>query len=105
MSMLIVLYFTEKSAKMSTNNTWDDLKLPPHIRPIAYDITLHPNLTTNEYRGSVLITINVTKASKEIIVHIKKLNISVNILRRSAMAPFNQEGNFLNTVEHIEKFL
>lgn len=55
---------------------WTDIRLPDSVRPIHYDLFLHPNLTTFDCKGSVEIWLNVTRVTNFIIIHSKDLNIT-----------------------------
>nr|XP_033770421.1 leucyl-cystinyl aminopeptidase isoform X2 [Geotrypetes seraphini] len=60
---------------------WAQHRLPNSIRPLHYDLFLHPNLTTGIFTGFVQIMLNVTQESKSIILHSLGLNITnVNLI-------------------------
>ena len=55
---------------------WTDIRLPESIRPIHYDLFLHPNLTTFYCKGSVEIWLNITRVTDFIVIHSKDLNVT-----------------------------
>ncbi|XP_015918798.1 glutamyl aminopeptidase [Parasteatoda tepidariorum] len=64
--------------KSKTGETfpWHDIRLPPFIVPIHYNLFMHPNLNTFENTGSVNITFMVTMQTNFIVLHSKELNLS-----------------------------
>ncbi|XP_030049270.1 LOW QUALITY PROTEIN: leucyl-cystinyl aminopeptidase [Microcaecilia unicolor] len=62
---------------------WAQYRLPDSIRPLRYDLVLHPNLTTGIFTGFVQIMLEVTRESKSIILHSSGLNIT-NVTLTSA---------------------
>ncbi|KAM3940672.1 leucyl-cystinyl aminopeptidase [Leptodactylus fuscus] len=48
---------------------WTKSRLPNDIKPLEYDITLHPNLTTLEFSGKVTIKLNIVGNTKAIVLH------------------------------------
>ena len=40
---------------------WQQLRLPPHILPEAYDIALHPNLTESWFKVRVVLFVKKLK--------------------------------------------
>ncbi|XP_066509399.1 leucyl-cystinyl aminopeptidase-like [Hoplias malabaricus] len=48
---------------------WTMLKLPASVRPIHYNISLQPNLTTMTFQGSVSIRIMVLQETKRVVLH------------------------------------
>ncbi|KAG7481393.1 hypothetical protein MATL_G00066280 [Megalops atlanticus] len=55
---------------------WTDLRLPASLRPLHYDLSLHPNLTTNSFQGSVSITIEAVSDTKTIVLHSSDMEIT-----------------------------
>jgi puromycin-sensitive aminopeptidase len=51
------------------------IRLPRNVWPIHYDIQLAPNLELCMFNGSVRITLQVSKPTKEIVFHAKELDI------------------------------
>ncbi|XP_076006764.1 endoplasmic reticulum aminopeptidase 2 [Genypterus blacodes] len=62
-----------------TNNLsfpWSRLRLPRHIIPLHYHLSLHPNLTTHSFTASVQIQIDVQNNTNWVVLHSKGLQIS-----------------------------
>ena len=58
-------------------------RLPKEIRPLKYDLFLHPNLENNTFNGRVSILIDITGKQKLIKLHQKELAItSVKLTKR-----------------------
>ncbi|KAH8358639.1 hypothetical protein KR093_001496, partial [Drosophila rubida] len=51
-------------------------RLPTALVPTHYELYLHPELDTGNFTGQELISINVTEATKQIILHSNKLVIN-----------------------------
>uniref|UniRef100_A0A1A8RCC1 Aminopeptidase n=1 Tax=Nothobranchius rachovii TaxID=451742 RepID=A0A1A8RCC1_9TELE len=58
---------------------WDQMRLPQTISPLHYDLTIHPNLTTQDFTGVVRISLDVHKDTSAVILHAKQMEIS-NVL-------------------------
>lgn len=59
---------------------WTKSRLPDYIKPLEYDITLYPNLTTMEFSGKVTIKLNVVGNTKAIVLHSSGLqDIQANV--------------------------
>lgn len=54
---------------------WDDIRLPPFVVPLHYDLHMHPNLTGAHNWGSVNITFHLNGASDFLVLHAKNLTI------------------------------
>ncbi|XP_058129124.1 aminopeptidase A-like [Anopheles ziemanni] len=67
-------------------------RLPRHIRPVHYDLWLHPDLQRETFAGRVRIDLNVTEPTNYIVVHSKKLAITETVLRELA-ATGGQDGS------------
>ncbi|KAE9420675.1 hypothetical protein Angca_006404, partial [Angiostrongylus cantonensis] len=62
---------------------WKDIRLPRDVVPFSYNLTIHPNITTNNLIGSVAIDIEVLNMTKLIVLHhdriiMRNFRISVN---------------------------
>uniref|UniRef100_A0A9J8BVG1 Leucyl/cystinyl aminopeptidase n=1 Tax=Cyprinus carpio carpio TaxID=630221 RepID=A0A9J8BVG1_CYPCA len=95
-SMIMVIYFlpgctfTRKGCKKSNSTMdsiypistsgepfpWTELRLPPSVYPVHYNISLHPNLTLMTFQGSVSILVQVLNETKNIVLHSSDMNIS-----------------------------
>ncbi|GAB6019205.1 hypothetical protein CHUAL_000819 [Chamberlinius hualienensis] len=59
-----------------TNSPWESIRLPRNALPIQYQIVLHPNLTTNQFKGVCRILVNVTSPTRYFVLHSLNLNIT-----------------------------
>uniref|UniRef100_A0A3Q2Y4Q1 Aminopeptidase n=1 Tax=Hippocampus comes TaxID=109280 RepID=A0A3Q2Y4Q1_HIPCM len=91
-SMTMVLYFLPgcifsktgcpKQENKTSNGTDDELfpwaqyQLPRSIRPLSYDLTLSPNLSTMTFSGHTVINMFVLHNTKRIVLHSAHLNIT-----------------------------
>ena len=67
------------SHSLATNGEvfpWPDIRLPPNVHPVHYELFLHPNLTTFAMTGSVEILLTVDRETNFFVVHSKDLNVS-----------------------------
>lgn len=55
---------------------WNKMRLPVTVSPLHYHLLIHPNLTSLDFTGMVLIQIEVHENTKNIILHSKDLHIS-----------------------------
>ncbi|XP_059825427.1 leucyl-cystinyl aminopeptidase-like isoform X1 [Hypanus sabinus] len=55
---------------------WPKMRLPKAVVPIHYDLTLHPNLTTLNFTGSVHITLRIMEDTNNITLHSSDLEIT-----------------------------
>ena len=62
---------------------WNNIRLPTTVVPLAYDLFMHPNLTTFTFVGTVVITLDVRKDTNFFLFHMKKLYISSYDLYKS----------------------
>ncbi|XP_065165053.1 endoplasmic reticulum aminopeptidase 1-like isoform X2 [Atheta coriaria] len=60
---------------------WNNVRLPPYIKPTRYNITIHPNLTTLEVKGQVSIEFHVEKDTHFIVLHSKNLSITDKMIQ------------------------
>ncbi|XP_076317960.1 uncharacterized protein LOC143229476 isoform X3 [Tachypleus tridentatus] len=77
---------TEKQEVTTTEipEPWHDFRLPQHIRPVNYDLMLHPDLKANLFDGKVTIEVELTKPTNYFIVHIYKLNVTKSVVQRKS---------------------
>ncbi|XP_030647452.1 leucyl-cystinyl aminopeptidase isoform X2 [Chanos chanos] len=54
---------------------WTEPRLPASVRPVHYDLSLHPNLTTMIFQGNVSIRMLVLQDAKKIVLHSSGLKI------------------------------
>ncbi|XP_004703531.1 leucyl-cystinyl aminopeptidase isoform X1 [Echinops telfairi] len=55
---------------------WAQIRLPTAIKPLRYELTLHPNLTSMTFKGSVTISIQALQVTWNVILHSTDHNIS-----------------------------
>ncbi|GJQ68130.1 hypothetical protein Trydic_g10715 [Trypoxylus dichotomus] len=60
---------------------WTTIRLPSFIKPIRYNITIHPNLTTHEVKGQVSIEFYIEKDTNFIVLHSKNLTITDKLVQ------------------------
>ena len=53
---------------------YKQMRIPKDIRPVHYDLFLHPNLDTLHFKGKVQILIRCFNSTSKIIFHMKKLH-------------------------------
>ncbi|XP_059825431.1 leucyl-cystinyl aminopeptidase-like isoform X2 [Hypanus sabinus] len=56
---------------------WPKMRLPKAVVPMHYDLTLHPNLTTLNFTGSVHISLRIMEDTNNITLHSSGLKITV----------------------------
>ncbi|TSM85985.1 Leucyl-cystinyl aminopeptidase [Bagarius yarrelli] len=71
-SAMEVIYPISKSGDMFP---WTSLRLPTSVHPVDYEISLHPNLSTMTFSGSVAITMLVLQETKKVVLHSSDLKI------------------------------
>ncbi|CAJ0950366.1 unnamed protein product [Ranitomeya imitator] len=60
---------------------WTKSRLPTYIKPLEYDITLFPNLTTLTFSGKVNIKLNIIGTTNAIVLHSSGLHdIQANVI-------------------------
>lgn len=59
------------------------LRLPDTVKPVHYDLLIHPNLTFLNFTGSVQIQLEVLQDTKHILLHSKNLHISKAVVLHS----------------------
>lgn len=62
---------------------WHKMRLPETIKPLHYDLHIHPNLTSLDFTGTVEIQLEVLQNTDSIILHSKNLQISKAVLLES----------------------
>ena len=66
----------QSSLRKDITFPYQNIRLPNHIRPLSYDIYIHPNLTTFKFSGRVNIALRCYKPTKDIILHSRDLRVS-----------------------------
>ena len=68
---------TEKASETTDDPfPYREIRLPDNVFPIAYSLSIHPNLTTFKFTGKVEIILQATESTNFIILHVKSLKIS-----------------------------
>lgn len=78
---------------------WRNIRLPPSISPLEYDIYLHPNLTQRKFSGDVTIKCQVLEKTDFVVLHSRDLvvtQVSVKTL------PDNDEKKITNQLEYTK---
>ena len=74
---------------------WWKVRLPDSIVPVHYDVLLYIDLKKLEFSGNVTILVNVTKPTKNVLVHVNKMNVtSVSVEKASGGS---KQNVFLST--------
>ena len=107
---------TSNSSELYTKNgepyPWKSIRLPDFVRPVHYDLFMHPNLTTFLNKGSVEILITALDNVNFIVLNVKELNLTdfyltkasysqIKIRRHLIYEPFEQL--YIELDEHLEK--
>ncbi|KAJ8675168.1 hypothetical protein QAD02_010954 [Eretmocerus hayati] len=91
---------------MSQQESDIPFRLPKAVKPLLYDLYLHPDLEKGTFQGKVSILINVAEKQRNIILHQKDLNISSVILGLHNQANDHSiEIKESHTVEEKEVFV
>lgn len=67
---------------MQSSKSKKSVRLSPHLIPVQYSVTLRPDLEAHVFEGEESITIKITKATKQITLHSKDLNIALAQLQK-----------------------
>lgn len=73
---------------------WTKSRLPNAIIPLEYDITLHPNLTTMTFCGSIRIKMKIIEDTKTVVLHSSGL--------QNIEASFNATGGATRKLSILE---
>jgi len=55
---------------------YQNIRIPDHVRPLSYDIYIHPNLTTFKFSGRVKIELRCYQPTRNIIFHVRDLRVA-----------------------------
>lgn len=74
-------------------NHTDNFRLPSTVRPISYDLRIHPHILNNgfKFKGNVSIQVNVTETCQNITMHANGLTIQESDVRLHRVA--DEKGN------------
>lgn len=64
-------------------------RLPKEVKPLHYDLYLHPNLVDGTFKGQVTILIDVMEVKNYIALHQKDLNIT-----KTTLKTYDRDENF-----------
>jgi len=76
---------------------WTNIRLPETVKPLSYELFIHPNLSTFHFEGNVTMSFSVSKPTNFLLFHIKTLNISSYELFETST-----DGHTSNRVEVVE---
>ena len=68
---------SKKNPNLDKESTfpYKNIRLPNHIRPLSYDVYIHPNLTTFKFSGKVKILLQCVQPTKNVILHLRDLRV------------------------------
>lgn len=67
----------ERSLNPQPRATSDNYRLPTHVYPVHYDLTLEPNFSNFSFAGEASIELQVTEETNNITLHAYNLTVSV----------------------------
>lgn len=62
--------------KTKKNKKIKNVRLPSHVVPVHYDVTLKPDLEAHTFSGEVVVNLELKKTVKEITLHSKDLDLT-----------------------------
>lgn len=72
---------------MNTNNK-KSVRLPNHISPISYKLTIKPDLESFTFTGNEIIKIKIDKETNKITLHSKDIDIETAMIRKDKIEQF-----------------
>ncbi|XP_053107584.1 glutamyl aminopeptidase isoform X2 [Hemicordylus capensis] len=63
-------------AKSGEHGGWEDFRLPLYVNPVHYDLELKPEMEADRYTGTVTISINLTKPTRHLWLHLRETKIT-----------------------------
>jgi hypothetical protein len=75
-------------------------RLPASVRPLYYDLRLNPNFDTEDFTGSVKISLKVLEPTKSVILHANKLAISDYSLSQLSESGQSKNVNITSAYEY-----
>lgn len=94
------------NSDMSSISAQDiDFRLPPEVRPLHYDLYLHPDLNKGTFEGRVSILIDLSDVRKFLILHQKDLKVdTVTLHKHDATSKSELEINSVGEIEIKESY-
>lgn len=73
---------TAAGTTVNPTEPWKNLRLPHHVKPIHYDITLYPDFYENNgwFYGNETVELEVKQPARYILIHANFLNITRTVL-------------------------
>lgn len=67
------------SPTLGSRAVWDNPRLPPHVVPLHYSVTLYPVFAGNDsvFYGNESLILFVRNATRHILLHSKRLNVTL----------------------------
>lgn len=91
---------------------WMKLKLPNNVKPVTYDLFLHPQINGDSFSGKVSMIVEVSGNTKYILVHRRGLTITQSSLQTVGAAPrkieirnFENDKNEFYVIETLSETL
>lgn len=82
-----------------------DFRLPPEVKPVHYDLYLHPDLKKGTFKGRVIISIDILKKQKFLALHQLDLKIdSVSLYKYDASNKSKLGNQSLENIEIKESY-
>ncbi|XP_063592167.1 endoplasmic reticulum aminopeptidase 1-like [Penaeus indicus] len=83
---------------------WTSVRLPTHVRPLHYDLSLHPNLTSRYVKGELTIKLTAIEETQQIVIHGHELNVTSYKLHNKYEKPIGI-NKFLEYPAHQQLYL
>ncbi|XP_037789937.1 endoplasmic reticulum aminopeptidase 1-like [Penaeus monodon] len=83
---------------------WTSVRLPTHVRPLHYDLSLHPNLTSRYVKGELTIKLTAIEETQQIVIHGHELNVTSYKLHNKYEKPIGI-SKFLEYPAHQQLYL
>nr|XP_027215499.1 endoplasmic reticulum aminopeptidase 1-like [Penaeus vannamei] len=83
---------------------WTSVRLPTHVRPLHYDLSLHPNLTSRYVKGELTIKLTAIEETQQIVIHGHDLNVTSYKLHNKYEKPIGI-SKFLEYPAHQQLYL
>ena len=84
---------------------WSDIRLPSFIKPLTYDIHMHPDLNAFKFSGTVDIKFEVLKASDFIVFHVKDLKVTKLEMREQGKQTIEEVVKWLKNKKHEQEYV